>query len=90
MIFHDTFYSSAKGPSINILLLLLFLSWSCIFFVFVCLFIFTVFFFFRWEGGGGGGGQQLKLSGYPLAIPREPAPFAENGGKIAETDVRRP
>ena len=32
----------------------------------------------------------MKLSGYPLAIPREPAPFAENGGKIAETDVRRP
>ena len=56
------------------------------FFVFVCLFIFTVFFF----SVGGRGGQQLKLSGYPLAIPREPAPFAENGGKIAETDVRRP
>ena len=58
------------------------------FFVFVCLFIFTVFFFS--VGGGARGGQQLKLSGYPLAIPREPAPFAENGGKIAETDVRRP
>lgn len=59
------------------------------FFVFVCLFIFTVF-FFSVGGVGGRGGQQLKLSGYPLAIPREPAPFAENGGKIAETDVRRP
>ena len=89
MIFHDTFYSSVKGPSINVLLLLLFLSWSCIFFLylFVCLFL---LYFFSVGGGGGRGGQQLKLSGYPLAIPREPAPFAENGGKIAETDVRRP
>ena len=60
------------------------------FFVFVCLFIFTVFFFFGGGWGGGRVGQQLKLSGYPLAIPREPASFAENGGKIAETDVRRP
>lgn len=89
MIFHDTFYSSAKGPSINILLLLLlFLSWSCIFFC-ICLFVYFYCIFF-FGGGGGRGGQQLKLSGYPLAIPREPAPFAENGGKIAETDVRRP
>ena len=89
MIFHDTFYSSAKGPSINILLLLLFLSWSCIFFC-ICLFVYFYCIFFSVGGGGGRGGQQLKLSGYPLAIPREPAPFAENGGKIAETDVRRP